>query len=50
VKGSGFSVGRYYNKRLLQWGGHIALMSINRLPRLLLTSWVGPTRGPLTEH
>ena len=38
------SVDRYYHNRLLQWGGHIARMSMDRLPRMILTGWVAHPR------
>jgi hypothetical protein len=38
------SVDRYYHNRLLQWGGHIARMSMERLPRMILTGWVAHPR------
>jgi hypothetical protein len=38
------SVGRYYHNRLLQWGGRIARMSMDRLPRMILTGWVAHPR------
>ena len=30
----------HYDTRVLRWIGHIARMKLNRLPRMLLTSWV----------
>ena len=30
----------YYNRRLLQWAGHVSRMPISRAPRKLLTSGV----------
>ena len=33
------SFGSYYNRRLLRWAGHVARMSMDRMPRKLLTGW-----------
>ena len=40
------NIDHYYNTRLLRWGGHIARMTMQRLPRKLLTSWV-PNKRPV---
>jgi hypothetical protein len=34
----------YYNRRLLQWRGHVARMPLTRAPRKILTSWVDNPR------
>jgi hypothetical protein len=39
------SIDRYYHKRLLQWGEHIARMSMGRLPRMILTGWAAHPRS-----
>ncbi len=35
---------RYYNRRLQRWAGHVARMSMDRMPRKLLTGWVEHAR------
>ena len=34
----------YYETRVLRWAGHVSRMPIDRLPRMLLTSWVPNSR------
>ena len=34
----------HYETRLLRWGGHIVRMEKDRLPRMLMTSWVPNSR------
>ena len=34
----------YYNRRLLQWAGHVSRMPMSRVPRSLLKSWVAIPR------
>ena len=34
----------YYNRRLLCWAGYVARMSMDRMPRKLLTCWVEHSR------
>jgi hypothetical protein len=34
----------YYHNRLLRWGGHVARMDMDRLPRMFLTAWVNHSR------
>jgi hypothetical protein len=38
------SFDRYYNRRLLRWARHVARMSMNRVPRKLLTGWIEHAR------
>ncbi len=38
------SMDSYYNSKLLRWAGHVARMSMDRVPRRLLTGWVSNNR------
>jgi hypothetical protein len=34
----------FYNRRLLRWAGHVARMTMDRMPRKLLIGWVEHAR------
>ena len=38
------SFDEYYSSRLLRWAGHVARMTMSKVPRMLLTGWVPNSR------
>ena len=38
------SLDAYVNRRQLQWAGHVVRMPYERIPRKMLSSWVGEKR------
>ena len=37
------SIDHYYYSQCISWGGHLARMSLQRIPRMFLTSWIADT-------
>jgi len=47
------NIDQYISNRKLRWAGHVMRMSMSRLPRMFMTSWVNaPQRNgrPLMSH
>ena len=40
------SIEHFFQSRFLRWSGHIARMSLSRLPRKFLTSWIADAKRP----
>jgi hypothetical protein len=44
------SIDQYISSRKLRWAGHVMRMSMARLPRKFITSWVHAPRAPGRTH